>query len=65
MSTARDEDIHDMPPYPADWTPEQRVSAYWFALNHTRLPSTTDGWRTVDTLAHRERERLDNLKDRR
>lgn len=57
MSYAREEDLSDIPPYPTEWTSEQRVAAYWHALNFTRFPGTTEGWFSVWNSLEREHER--------
>lgn len=57
MSDARFEDINDIPPYPPEWTAQQRVTAYWHALNFTHLPTTTDQWHSVAKSMEREANR--------
>lgn len=37
----------DPAPYPADWSPEQRVTAYWYARRFYAVPHTTEGWRAL------------------
>jgi hypothetical protein len=57
MSYAREEDLNEVPPYPVDWTGEQRVAAYWHALNFTKFPGTTAGWYAVWKSLEREHNR--------
>lgn len=57
MTQLGDEDILDPPPYPDEWTCEQRVAAYWHALHFTGFPGRTEGWWSVWKNLERERER--------
>ena len=57
MTHVGDEDVADYPPYPAEWTAEQRIAAYWHALNFTSFPGITEGWYAVSKSLERERER--------
>jgi hypothetical protein len=51
--------------YPREWTSEQRVAAYWWALGHRINVWTTAGWHQVqrDLQAHagHRRRRLNHL----
>ena len=53
----RESALTELPDYPAEWTAEQRVAAYWHALYHTGMPANTRGWETVLSIAGREAER--------
>lgn len=47
----------DMPDYPAEWSPEERLSAYWYVVkNRAAHPATTENWRTILRAARRGRE---------
>jgi hypothetical protein len=37
----------DIPDYPADWTREQRLCAYWHTVRTGTKPATTENWHTV------------------
>jgi hypothetical protein len=62
MSYANDEDLNDIPPYPLEWTAEQRVAAYWHALNFTHFPGVTEGWFAVWKSLEREQKRRGAVK---
>jgi hypothetical protein len=48
----------DLPDYPAGWTAEQRMTAYWYVIRERHTwPATTDNWRTILHLAQRPRAR--------
>ena len=55
-------DILEIPPYPEEWEPAQRVSAYWYALYHTGMPFDTQGWFAVWKLAQRQHERVSEIR---
>lgn len=57
MSYANEEDLSDFPPYPSEWTAEQRIAAYWHALNFTNFPGITEGWHAVWKSLEREQGR--------
>jgi hypothetical protein len=58
MSYTAEEDISpEPPPYPDGWTADQRVAAYWHALNFTQFPGRTEGWHAVWKSLERERDR--------
>lgn len=63
MSHLGDEDVADHPPYPAEWTAEQRVTAYWHALGFTGFPGVTEGWYAVQNSLESERERRGRRND--
>jgi hypothetical protein len=63
MNYAGDEDLNEIPPYPAEWTPEQRVAAYWHALNFTHFPGVTEGWFAVWKSLEREQKRRVAVKE--
>lgn len=63
MSYAEDEDVWEIPPYPDEWSSEQRVAAYWHALNFTNFPGTTEGWWAVQKSLHREEARRGRVID--
>lgn len=60
--------VTDPPPYPAEWTPEQRVGAYWYAHSRGIKPRTTDAWNAVladaQRTADRHHERINAQKAR-
>jgi hypothetical protein len=60
-----DDDEHETAEYPREWTSEQRVAAYWWALGHRINVWTTAGWYQVqrDLQAHagHRRRRLNHL----
>lgn len=45
----------DPAPYPADWTVEQRTSAYWYAVTLHAMPHTTAGWVGIAKQLERKR----------
>jgi hypothetical protein len=45
----------DAAPYPPEWTTEQRLTTYWYALRFHAVPHTTAGWRAL--LEQRESEK--------
>lgn len=47
----------DPPPYPAEWTAEERVSAYWYAHGREIKVRSTKGWYAVLTDAQRTTRR--------
>jgi hypothetical protein len=47
----------DLPPYPADWTSEQRVGAYWAALRMRVTPTSTNSWRAILTQAQKQHQK--------
>lgn len=53
----------DSPPMPADWTAEERTSAYWYALSKRIELRSTESWRHVladaKRSASRHRDRVD------
>lgn len=57
MTYVEDQDIADIPDYPNDWTSDQRVAAYWHAVNFTHLPTSTEQWYSVWKSLEREQER--------
>ena len=63
MTYANEEDISEPPDFPAEWTSEQRVAAYWHALNFTHFPGTTEGWWAVQKSLGRESARRGRLID--
>jgi hypothetical protein len=63
MNAAADEDIYEIPPYPTEWPAEQRVAAYWHALNFTSFPGVTEGWHAVWNSLERERDRRSDARE--
>ena len=47
----------DPPTYPKDWTPEQRISAYWYAHGRGIQVRSTETWHQVLASAQRDTER--------
>jgi hypothetical protein len=43
--------------YPTEWTAEQRLTAYWFALGHNITASSTHAWHGILNAAQRDSER--------
>lgn len=41
----------DPPPYPREWTPQQKVWAYWAAMRISRFPTHSSGWYGICTQA--------------
>lgn len=41
--------------YPAHWDTEQRLAAYWFAVNMHAIPHTTAGWEAIAKQIERKR----------
>jgi hypothetical protein len=52
----------DPPPYPTEWTPEERVGAYWYALNYGITVRSTASWKAVLADAQRTAQRHEPLK---
>jgi hypothetical protein len=46
----------DLADYPAGWTPEQRIDAYWYAMNTRAVPHTTAGWEAIARQLERKRD---------
>lgn len=46
--------------YPADWTPQQRLTAYWYAHGYQITVDSTDSWRGVLIAAERISDRRHN-----
>ena len=57
MTYVEEQDISDIPDYPPEWTPEQRVAAYWHALHFTHMPGDERGWWAVWKSLEREQQR--------
>jgi len=50
----------DMPSFPREFTPEQRLQAYWACIQlHCRIPTHTSGWYAMLNMAH---NRADQIK---
>ena len=50
---------HDPPPYPREWTPEQRLRAYWFVVqHHGTFPTHQSGWYAVLSQAEHRSEHV-------
>ena len=47
----------DFGEYPADWDAEQRLGAYWYAMNLHAVPQTTAGWEAIAEQMAEARER--------
>lgn len=48
----------DLPPYPTEWTTQQRLAAYWHVIRErVTWPRATDNWRAVLNQAERKAER--------
>lgn len=58
---SEDKAAPDPAPYPEDWTPEQRVSAYWYTLARGITVQTDTGWNAVLTQIEREHQRHHDL----
>ena len=50
-------------PYPDEWTPEQRVSAYWAAHKLQRNPQTETEWRRIFTQTQNDASRHHHIID--
>jgi hypothetical protein len=51
----------DIPAYPRDWPPEQRVDAYWQAIRDGWMPTSTEQWRQVYQRALSRRNRIETV----
>jgi hypothetical protein len=51
----------DPPPYPHEWTTEQRLTAYWFALNNEAWPAYTSGWPAILQAAQRKHDHIQHV----
>jgi len=47
----------ETPNYPEEWTSDQRVAAYWFALGHGIKVRSTNAWHAVLADAERTADR--------
>ncbi len=47
----------DPPPYPTEWTAEQRVGAYWYTLNRGIKVRSTAHWKSILADAARTSQR--------
>jgi hypothetical protein len=48
---------YETPNYPPEWTRDQRLCAYWFALGHNIKVQSTHAWHAVLVDAERTAER--------
>lgn len=49
--------------YPSDWTSEQRLSAYWYAVRLGGIPATTAGWAAIEKQLKRHQEHQAQLRE--
>jgi hypothetical protein len=47
----------DPPDYPPAWTADQRLTAYWYIVNHHVTVESTSAWQGVLISAEREADR--------
>ncbi len=47
----------DPPDYPPEWDTQQRLTAYWAAIN-VGFPNTTAGWYALLNQAHRHHDHI-------
>jgi hypothetical protein len=52
----------DPAPYPRDWTPEQRLSAYWESVKVGAIPATTSGWSALLAQSENREKRVSEVK---
>ena len=53
-------DDADLPDYPDEWTPEQRLTAYWYATSRNIEIRNTDMWPAILADAERTAQRRHN-----
>ena len=49
--------LDDLPEYPPELTPNQRLTAYWWAIKNHSYPAQTDNWWTLLRAAENDRTR--------
>jgi hypothetical protein len=47
----------DPPDYPAEWTAQQRLTAYWHAVGHDITPNQTNSWHSILNQAENQADR--------